>query len=115
MNTARSAKLIFGTALMIVALVALQACTTSGSAKNTNSSYVGMGDLHRFEAQASVPDSAVDPRTAQLARLDELAKIKDDAFVVEASDPSYAGMGDLHCFEATQEIQYAGESNSPSP
>jgi hypothetical protein len=104
MNTTRSAKLIFGTALMIVALLALQACTTSGSAKNSNSSYVGMGDLHRFEAQVSTLGTAAEANNSAYVGMGDLHR-----FEAQSSRSSYAGMGDLHRFEAQQEIQYAEE------
>jgi hypothetical protein len=104
MYTTRFPKLIVASALMIVALLALQACTTSGSAKNSNSSYAGMGDLHRFEAQASTLGTAAEANSASYAGMGDLHR-----FEAQSSSSSYAGMGDLHRFEAQQEIQYAEE------
>ncbi len=102
MNTTRLAKLVFVSALMIGALVALQACTTSVAASESGQRYVGMGDLHRFEAQAStlVTDAkAISPSYVGMGDLHR--------FEAQASKSAYAGMGDLHRFEAGQEIQYA--------
>jgi len=86
MNATRLPKVIIGAALVIAALVVFQAVYSSGNARQSNRSYVGMGDLQRYEAQQEIH------------------------YVVENN--SYVGMGDLHRYEAQQEIQYAEKNNS---
>jgi hypothetical protein len=121
MNTTRLLKLIFVSAVTIAALVAFGACTPSITASGSGptsagmgdlhrfetqasrSSYAGMGDLHRFEAQPSIAETAVETRDPSYAGMGDLHR-----FEAQASSPSYVGMGDLHRFEAGQEIQIAG-------
>ena len=51
MNKTRVLKLVIGSALIVTAVVALQAFNPASCAKESSRFYVGMGDLHRFEVQ----------------------------------------------------------------
>lgn len=80
MNTKRFSKLLFAALLVVAAVFAFQTLYNPGSAMKSNSTYLGMGDLHRYEAVQALPKAAVTAR-----------------------NQSYVGMGDLHRFEFEQE------------
>jgi hypothetical protein len=81
MNKTRFPYFIIGVALILAAIFALQAFVTFAGTKESNQSYVGMGDLRVFERSQSV---------------------------VLISDRPYTGMGDLKYFEALQIVPLAG-------
>ena len=80
MNTKRFSKLLFATLLVVAAVFAFQTLYNPGSAMKSNSTYVGMGDLHSFEAAQALPKTGAATR-----------------------NPPYVGMGDLHRYEFEQE------------
>ena len=49
MNTKRFLKLLFATLLVVAAVLAFETLSGPGSATKSNSTYVGMGDLRRYE------------------------------------------------------------------
>ena len=101
MNTNRFPKLVIGLALIVASLVALQAFSSPASAMKSIRSYVGMGDLHSFEALS---------RSSSITGMGDLPR-----FDARNSSSSFIGMGDLHSYEALQGIQYARKINAPSP
>lgn len=76
-------KLLIAATVIAVAAVVFLAIDNSGSAKVVSQPYVGMGDLHRFEAQNFVPGT----------------------YVQENTKPYY-GMGDLRRLENLQATQF---------
>ena len=79
MNKTRYLKLVIAPALILAALIALQAFKPTAGAKNSILPNIGMGDLRRYEAQLSIPNTGS-----------------------QASSYEYIGMGDLRRFEASQ-------------
>ena len=51
MNAKRLSRLFLITALLIVVVVALQVFVLPASTKETSKPIIGMGDLHRYEAE----------------------------------------------------------------
>jgi hypothetical protein len=95
MYTHRLTKIILSTALIIAAVVALQFYKSSANPEASipaSGSYVGMGDVHRYEWQAS-------NRNATAPGINH----------------SYVGMGDLRCVEAQEAIRIAGAPGSDHP
>jgi hypothetical protein len=80
MKTKRLSKLLFATSLVVAAVFAFQTLGNPGSAMKSNSTYVGMGDLRRYEAAQAVPKTGVTAR-----------------------NQPYVGMGDLRRYEFEQE------------
>lgn len=74
-------KLLITAIVIAVAVVVFLAINNSGSAEVVSQPYVGMGDLHRFEAQNYIPGSTPTPK-------------------------SYYGMGDLRRLENLQATQF---------
>ena len=130
MSTNRLPKLILSAALIIAALVALQAFRPSADPKASvpaytgrgdyqhNESqyfqpYTGRGDYQRYESQFFQPDANVpeiDPSyvgMGDLHRYEAQSSIQNSA--IPGSDHPYIGMGDLRRFEALQESEDAGE------
>ena len=81
MLATRRNKWLASSALLLLTLVIVLALITTGGATKGTSPYVGMGDVHRFEAQ-------------------QMADLKPTALF---SDHPYIGMGDLHYFEYLQQ------------
>jgi hypothetical protein len=92
MNKTRLLKMVIGSALIVTAIVALQAFNPASGAKESSRFYAGMGDLRHFEVPQSIPDTGA-----------------------QASSRFYVGMGDLRRFEVQQEIHNIGGDGSPSP
>lgn len=80
MNTKRFSKLLLATLLVVAAVLAFETLYSPGTAMKSNSTYVGMGDLRRYEADQTVPKTSV-----------------------TASNQPYVGMGDLRRYEFEQE------------
>ena len=53
MKSTRVSKLIIITAIIITVIVALQVFNMTVISKESKQTYVGMGDLHRYEAQTT--------------------------------------------------------------
>lgn len=81
MKTSLLLKLFIGATLIIVGLVVFLSLDNSGNAKIVNQPSMGMGDLHRFEAEGFIPGST-------------------------PVEKSYYGMGDLRRLENLQETQF---------
>ncbi len=82
MKANRLLKLAIIAALIVTAFVVVLSLNVSGSAREVTPTYVGMGDLRRYEAQGNVP-----------------------GFDAEVNNRSSAGMGDLRLYEHLQDIQ----------
>ena len=54
MNKTRLLKMVIGSALIVTAIVALQAFNPASGAKESSRFYAGMGDLRRFEVQQEI-------------------------------------------------------------
>ena len=114
MNNTRLMKLIVAPALILAAIVTLQAFGPSSDAQESSRISAGMGDLHRYEAQQIIPDIGAQEGSrpyvgmGDLRRYEALLTIPDIG--AQAGSQPYAGMGDLHRFEALQEIQIASVS-----
>ena len=80
MNTKRFSILLFTSLLVVAAVFAFQTLYNPGSAMKSNRTYVGMGDLHSFEAAQALPKTGATTR-----------------------NQPYVGMGDLHSYEFEQE------------
>jgi hypothetical protein len=80
MKTKRLSKLLFAALLVVAAVFAFQTLGNPGSAMKSNSTYVGMGDLRRYEAAQAFPETSVTAR-----------------------NQPYVGMGDLRRYESEQE------------
>ena len=92
MNTKRLSKLLFAALLVVAAVFAFQTLYNPGSAMKSNSTYVGMGDLRRFEAAQALPKTGATTR-----------------------NQPYVGMGDLHRFEAAQSLPKTGATTHNQP
>ena len=119
MNTNRNSKSITGLALIIVVLIALQACSSLTTARENRQQTLGMGDLHRYEAQGYLPGSAEQASNPATIGMGDLHRYETEAYVpgtaARASNRDYVGMGDLHRYEALQEARDAGKVQSLNP
>jgi hypothetical protein len=102
MNTNRFPKLVIGVAIVIFALVVVQVFSASGSANKSNRASTGMGELRRYEGQASSSETGAEASSHPSTGIGELRRYEG-----EASDPSSLGMGELRRYEALQETQFS--------
>jgi hypothetical protein len=107
MKTKRLSKLLFATSLVVAAVFAFQTLGNPGSAMKSNSTYVGMGDLRRYEAAQAFPKTGVTARNQPDVGMGDLRRYEAaQAFPetgVTASNQPYVGMGDLRRYEFEQE------------
>ena len=107
MNTKRFSKLLFATLLVVAAVFAFQTLYNLGSAMNSNSTYVGMGDLRRYEAAQAFPETGATGRNQPDVGMGDLRRYEAaQAFPktgVTATNHPEVGMGDLRRYEFEQE------------
>jgi hypothetical protein len=107
MNTKRLSKLLFAALLVVAAVFAFETLYDPGSAMKSNSTYVGMGDLRRYEAAQAVPETDVTASNQPEVGMGDLRRYEAaQAFPktgVTASNQPYVGMGDLRRYEFEQE------------
>jgi hypothetical protein len=107
MKTKRLSKLLFATSLVVAAVFAFQTLGNPGSAMKSNSTYVGMGDLRRYEAAQAFPETGVTASNQPYVGMGDLRRYEAaQAFPktgVTASNQPYVGMGDLRRYEFEQE------------
>jgi hypothetical protein len=83
----------------------------------TNQPYVGMGDLHRFEAQP-IPKSVASALSSAYVGIGDLRRYEVQPVpntTASACSTVYAGMGDLHRLEAQQTLTNTVTITSSSP
>ena len=119
MNTNRYPKSITSLALIIAVLIALQACSTSITARENRQRTLGMGDLHRYEAQGYLPGSAEQASNPTHSGMGDLHRYETEAYVpgtaARASSRDNVGMGDLHRYEAQQDARDTRKAQSLTP
>jgi hypothetical protein len=99
MNTKRLSKLLFAALLVVAAVFAFETLYDPGSAMKSNSTYVGMGDLRRYEAAQAFPETGVTASNQPEVGMGDLRRYEAaQAFPktgVTARNQPYVGMGDL--------------------
>jgi len=115
MYTNRLTKIILSAALIIAVVVVLQVFKSSANPEANvpaSGSYVGMGDVHRYEWQASNRNATVPGINRSYVGMGDLRCFEEQESIRKAgapgSDHPYVGMGDLKRFEALQEMDCAG-------
>jgi len=118
MYTHRLTKIILSAALIITAVVALQVYTSSANPEASvpaSKGYVGMGDVHRYEWQASNRNAAAPGINHSYVGMGDLRCVDAQEAIriagAPGSDHPYVGMGDLKRFEALQEMDCVGGDN----
>ena len=101
MKSTRISRLIIITALLIAVIVALQVVNVTVISKESTQTYVGMGDLRRYEAQTT---------NRPYVGMGDLRR-----YEAQTTSRPYVGMGDLRRFEAMQEQRDSAQSDSISP
>jgi hypothetical protein len=107
MNTKRFSILLFAALLVVAAVFAFQTLYNPGSAMKSNSPYVGMGDLQRFEAAQALPKTGAAARNQPYVGMGDLHRFEAAQALPKTGaatrNPPYVGMGDLHRYEFEQE------------
>jgi hypothetical protein len=115
MYTNRLTKIILSAALILATVVALQVYKSLANPESdvpAPGSYVGMGDVHRYEWQASNRNATVPGTNRSYVGMGNLRCVEAQDAIQKAgapgSDHPYIGMGDLKRFEALQGRNCAG-------
>ena len=107
MSTKRLSQLLIATLLVVAAVFASRALYNPASAISSKSTYVGIGDLRRYEAAQDRPKTGVTAGSQPYVGMGDLhryeaAKNRPKTGIAAGSQP-YVGMGDLHRYESEQE------------
>jgi hypothetical protein len=84
MNNTRLLKLTIVPALILAAIVALQAFGPSAKAENSGYQYTGLGEWRRFEVQQDIPDTGSEASGVQYGRGNGAASRSNRTLTVQA-------------------------------
>jgi hypothetical protein len=115
MFTNRVSNITIGVGLILATILALLAFNLSGFAKVSPLRSVGMGDLHLYEKEVTIPVIEASDNNRGLVGMGDLRIFETLASLPKTGAPDSSqlvGMGDLHIYEASVSLPNTGALQS---